>query len=152
MPNSKVNDWESGLKEMADRIAAIGSSRRPRVLVVDDESNERELMRRILADYQIIVDESNSGVEALRLLQENLYDVVFLDVKMPGMNGIEVHRRIAETWPKLRVFLCTWYHEFSEAADALNHGVVRIIDKSKLDAVAQQLFGRFLLCHHVTET
>lgn len=65
-----------------------------RVLVVDDDPGVRYMVRRILENRGIEVDEAENGAEALESLKETKPDLVLLDVMMPGMNGWEVLRRI----------------------------------------------------------
>jgi twitching motility two-component system response regulator PilH len=65
-----------------------------KVLVVDDDPGVRYLVRRVLEDRGMEVDEAESGEEALERLKETKPDLVLLDVMMPGMNGWEVLRRI----------------------------------------------------------
>ena len=62
---------------------------RARLLVVDDISTNLKVAEGLLAPYQAAVDACTSGVEAVRLIKENDYDIVFMDHMMPGMDGIE---------------------------------------------------------------
>ena|SRR5437867_9754835 len=70
--------------------AARGASRRPRVLIVDDDPLIRDLVRAVLEDASYDLDEASSGEEALRLAARRPPDVVLMDVMMPGLNGFEV--------------------------------------------------------------
>ena len=92
-----------------------------RTMIVDDESFARQELIRLLKmseDFEI-VGEATTGREALEKLKEERADVIFLDIEMPGMNGLEVASALAE-WPSppLVVF-ATAYHEFAiEAFEA----------------------------------
>ncbi|HSH02476.1 MAG TPA: response regulator [Anaerolineae bacterium] len=68
-----------------------------KILVVDDEASLVDLCQLILSTAGYQVRGANSGKDALNLIDEEMPDLVLLDVMMPGMNGIEVCRRIRET-------------------------------------------------------
>jgi signal transduction histidine kinase len=68
-----------------------------RVLVVDDEEGMREGMRRVLERSGFQVDLAENGEEAIKLLEENSYDLALIDLKMPGIDGFQVTRHINET-------------------------------------------------------
>jgi DNA-binding response OmpR family regulator len=74
--------------------AARGASRRPRVLIVDDDPLIRNVVRAVLEDGSYDLEEAASGEEALRAASRRPPDVVLLDVMMPGLNGFEVATRI----------------------------------------------------------
>jgi CheY-like chemotaxis protein len=67
-----------------------------RVLVVDDDPLVRSLLRAVLEDANFALDEAADGLEALRIVEERVPDVVILDVMMPGMNGYEVCRAMRD--------------------------------------------------------
>lgn len=75
---------------MSNKLAVVG----PTVLLVDDEPDERLLIRRELESANMSVQECGSGKAALESLQETIPSVILLDVKMPGIDGIEVCREI----------------------------------------------------------
>lgn len=95
-----------------------------RVLVVDDEEGIRLLYKEELEDEGCEVILASSGEEALEKIKDKDYvDLVLLDIKMSGMDGVEVLRRLKEKWKDLPVILCTAYphykHEFGTwASDA----------------------------------
>jgi CheY-like chemotaxis protein len=78
-----------------------------RVLIVDDEIYIRFAARRILEQKGFCVVEASHGAEALQLIAEEPPDLVFLDLKMPGIPGVEVLRRIRERWPNMPVVVLT---------------------------------------------
>ena len=77
----------------------------PRVLVVDDELDFMETLVKRLERRGFEVTGVGGGQEALRLLQKERFDVVVLDVMMPGMDGIETLREIKLGWPRTQVIL-----------------------------------------------
>jgi DNA-binding response OmpR family regulator len=74
--------------------AARGASRRPRVLIVDDDPLIRHVVRAVLEDGSYDLDEAASGEEALKVAAGHPPDVVLLDVMMPGIDGFEVAARM----------------------------------------------------------
>lgn len=118
---------------------------RPRILVVDDEESIRLLYKGELEDegYEVIL--ASSGGEALELFDKVQPDLVTLDIKMPGMDGLKVLEKIRERSVEVPVILCTAYGEFrrdftSWASDAY------IVKSSNLTELKQKI--RELLPHH----
>jgi CheY-like chemotaxis protein len=83
-----------------------------RVLVVDDEEGIRLLYKEELEEEGCEVEIAASGEEAIEKLESDSIDLVLLDIKMPGMDGIEVLRKVKERWKNLPVVLCTAYPHF----------------------------------------
>lgn len=67
-----------------------------RILVVDDNTMNRTVFIQLLKDLECEIDEAESGAQALEKIQENSYDLIFMDHMMPGMDGIETLHRIRE--------------------------------------------------------
>jgi len=91
------------------------------VLIVDDEPLAREELSRLVAgdaDFKI-AGEAKNGLDAIEAMKKNIPDIVFLDIEMPGMSGLEVAARIAD-WPKPPcVVFATAYNQYAiEAFDA----------------------------------
>jgi CheY-like chemotaxis protein len=72
-----------------------------RILVVEDEADSREMLRVILQAQGQEVEDVENGLKALELLAERSYDLILSDLRMPGMGGEELYRRIALDWPHL---------------------------------------------------
>ena len=99
------------------------------ILVVDDEKNIRLTMSQSLEPMDMPVQTAASGEEALEKLRKNLFGLVFLDLKMPGMDGMEVLRRIKKDWPKIRVIIITAHGTIESAVEAMKLGAVDFIQK-----------------------
>ncbi|HEY7450599.1 MAG TPA: response regulator [Vicinamibacterales bacterium] len=95
--------------------------RRARILVVDDEASIRDLLAKVLKDYDVdVVPDGRSAVELLRLYP---YNLLIVDLKMPGMDGLSVIREGKRLKSDLRVIIITGYSTEASAIDALNLGV-----------------------------
>lgn len=78
-----------------------------RVLIVDDEDDFRETIVKRLKSRKIIAEGAEDGKKALELIENNTFDVIVLDVKMPGMDGIETLRHIKSKNPRIEVIILT---------------------------------------------
>jgi CheY-like chemotaxis protein len=99
------------------------------ILVVDDEKNIRLTMSQSLEPLGMPVQTAVNGEEALLKLSEDRFGLVFLDLKMPGIDGLEVLRRIKEKWPKIRVIIITAYATVELAVEAMKLGAVDFVEK-----------------------
>lgn len=99
------------------------------ILVIDDEEVIREGMRRILEAEGYGVTTSASGRTAIEKIQELDFDVVITDLKMPGMDGIEVLKTIKILQPEVPVIIITGYSTVDTAVDAMRHGAFDYIAK-----------------------
>ncbi len=120
------------------------ASTKNRILVVDDEEGLRLLYKEELEEDGAEVELASSGEEALEKLEKNSIDLVLLDIKMPGMDGVEVLRRVKEKWKDLPVILCTAYphykHDFGTwASDAY---VVKSSDLTELKQTVREILSK----------
>lgn len=114
-----------------------------KILVVDDEEGIRLLYKEELEEEGLDVHIAASGEEALKKLEKDKYSLIVLDIKMPGIDGIEVLRRIKEKWKALPVILCTAYHHYKQdfgtwASDAY---VVKSSDLKELKDTIKGILG-----------
>ncbi|MBI4611579.1 MAG: response regulator [Candidatus Rokubacteria bacterium] len=101
---------------------------KPRVLVVDDEVGPRESLRMILKPHYEVatVDSGEAALQALPVLRP---DLVFMDIKMPTLDGIEVLRRIKAHDPSIEVVMITAYASLETVKSALTHGAFEYLIK-----------------------
>lgn len=99
------------------------------VLIVDDEKNIRLTLSQAIESADMAVDTAINGEEALVKLQEKEFGLVLLDLKMPGMDGMDVLRWISENRPDIRVIIITAHGTIDSAVEAMKHGAVDFIQK-----------------------
>lgn len=107
-----------------------------RVLVVDDDKLARQGIIALLpwANYQMeVIGDVQNGREALRFLQENDTDLVFVDIDMPEMDGIEFMEQCSAQRPDIRFVVLTFYEKFSYAQSAIRLGCLEYISKASLE-------------------
>ena len=100
-----------------------------RILVVDDEPVIRELLSNILAGEGFKVETADCGETAMRSFQEHPFKVVVLDIRMPGMSGFEVLRKLKKENPSVLVVMITGYSTEEKAGDALKQGAQAVFHK-----------------------
>ncbi len=100
-----------------------------RVLVVDDEAAIRRALRAPLQELGFQISEASRGEEALQLLHSGTFDVVLLDINMPGIGGIETLRRIRAFAPRLPILMVTVREGEEEKVEALELGADDYVTK-----------------------
>jgi DNA-binding NtrC family response regulator len=98
------------------------STLRRNVLVVDDEAVVRQSFLRSLEGAQCDVEAVADGGEALRVMERNAFDLVMLDLRMPGLDGMAVLRTIKERWPEIEVVVITGYPSVESVKEAIRLG------------------------------
>ncbi len=92
------------------------------VLFVDDEVDYLETLMKRMKKRNISVCGRNSGEEALELLKRDPVDIVIMDVKMPGMDGIQTLREIKKQYPTIEVIMLTGHASVEVAIDGMKLG------------------------------
>jgi len=92
------------------------------MLVVEDEAFQREMLRDFLTREGHRVTEAESGEKALQLLESSLFDLILLDFRMPGMNGLDLLRQIKLINPEIEVVIMTAYGTIETAVEAMKAG------------------------------
>ena len=104
-----------------------------RILVVDDEVNMRETLADILVEEGFEVSTAETGEKAVKLCKHQLFDAVLMDVRMPGIDGIEASRRIHRIREDIRVIIMSAYSVEHLAQASPVEGIVAFLRKP-LDA------------------
>jgi DNA-binding NarL/FixJ family response regulator len=95
-----------------------------KVMIVDDHLVVREGLKQLLEiDNDIkVIAEASSGLECLQLLERVSPDVIFMDIKMPGISGIETTRLICQRYPYMKIIMLTIYGDGQYVTEALHAG------------------------------
>ncbi|MEQ8754105.1 MAG: response regulator [Coleofasciculus sp. G1-WW12-02] len=99
------------------------------ILIVDDEKNIRLTIAQSLDPLGYQVGTADNGEDALLQLQSQEYDLILLDLKMPGMNGLEVLRRAIEIHPDIKVIIISAHGTIEDAVEAMKLGAVDFLQK-----------------------
>jgi DNA-binding NtrC family response regulator len=117
-----------------------------RILVVDDESSQRRLLGGFLESLGFQVDQASSAEDALKSIRGSVPDVVLLDVRLPGISGIDALPQIRKIAPDLPVLLITAYADLRQAVAAIKVGandyLAKPLDLDELRAVIFDTIGR----------
>jgi DNA-binding NtrC family response regulator len=100
-----------------------------RILAVDDEKNIRLMLAQALAFEGTKIDTAVNGEEALEKFGQANYDLVLLDLRLPGMDGLEVLRELRKRDAKLPIILLTAHGTVESAVAAMRAGAVNFLQK-----------------------
>ena len=100
-----------------------------KILIVDDHPGMRVTLVDILEDEGFSVDAAESGEIAIELCQKNKYDIILMDVRMPGIDGVETFRKIKNFAEFTRVIMMSAYTVEELRREALNEGAVAFLQK-----------------------
>lgn len=100
-----------------------------RVLIVDDEDNHRRTLGIGLRLEGFIVEEAADGEQALALLDETTVDIAIVDLMMPGINGLDLARRLRFRSPSVKVVLTSAYHLSERQLERAGVGAIGFVPK-----------------------
>ena len=115
-----------------------------RILLVDDDKNIRILVTELLSTMGYTILEAQDGEEAMKLVDIGPIDLVMTDLKMPGMDGIELTRAIRRIEPELPIIVYSAYRFIDTAPVALKAGANEYITKPFLQTKIKQVVERLL--------
>jgi len=95
-----------------------------KIMIVDDHLVVREGLKQLLEieDWIEVIAEAASGLECLSTLEEICPDLIFMDIMMPGINGIETARQISEKYPHIKIIMLTIYGDEKFVTEAIKAG------------------------------
>ncbi len=100
-----------------------------KILVVDDQQYERDSICALLKDEGYAVKDASNGEEAIKQLKKEAFHIIVTDLKMPGMDGAQVAKRVREISPETQVIVVTAYGEIKTAVDSIRCGAFDYIMK-----------------------
>jgi DNA-binding NtrC family response regulator len=107
-----------------------GEVKTMKILVVDDEAPVREMLKRGLSQMGgFSVEVAQNGLEAIKKTEEDVFDLLLTDMKMPEMDGLELLKMIRAMWPDMIVILMTGYGSIETAVEAMKLGANDYITK-----------------------
>ncbi|BBH20626.1 DNA-binding response regulator [Paenibacillus baekrokdamisoli] len=116
-----------------------------RILIADDEPIELKVLNKIVKDSglpAVIVDGARSGTEALERAERYMPDLIFMDIRMPGMNGLDVSAIIKQKQPDTTIAIVTAYDEFHYAKRAIDIHVdyllVKPVDPADVERIIRE--------------
>ena len=126
-----VVDKPFNVKKLVATIESI--LERPLILVVDDRVEDRETLRDILNERKYRAFVAKDGYEAIDIVRRSEFDIILLDIMMPGMDGMEVLEVVKEIKPNIGVVMMTGYCSEGLAGKSLNKGAYTCLYKPFLD-------------------
>ena len=129
-----------------------------KILIADDHRIVREGLKQILAETpdMIVADEANNAQEVLKKIWDNDYDVLLLDISMPGRSGLDILKQLKSDRPKLSVLVLSMYSEEQYALRALRAGASGYMTKESapdelIEAIRKVSTGRKYISPSVAE-
>ena len=100
-----------------------------RILIIDDEKSIRHSLKEILEYENYKVDEAPDGIEGIKMAEKEKYDIIFCDIKMPRMDGIEVLENLQSKFPEVPVVMISGHGNIDTAVEAIRKGAFDFIAK-----------------------
>jgi len=115
-----------------------------RILVVDDDPATRRALDRILTSKGYTVRVATDGEDALRILEQESFDLAILDYIMPGVSGAVVGMHLRERWPSVRIIYSSGYAQIDDSIAATSRGthfIAKPVDAQKLVELVRRVLG-----------
>ncbi len=129
-----------------------------RIVVVDDHESVRESICRIvsLQDDMVVLGEASDGLQALKVVERTSPDLVLVDIRMPGMDGLELIQRLRASYPQLKIVALSAHEDELYVSEALKHGADTYVLKGTplkdlIGTIRRVMQGRVDLPSEVTE-
>jgi len=111
------------------KACAQNISFQPRVLVVDDEARIQAACKRLLTEEGCYVEIAENGIKGLKMIEENHFDIVLLDLMMPGMSGLDVLTNLKARHLDTVVIVITGYATLEHSVETMKKGAFDFLSK-----------------------
>lgn len=115
-----------------------------RVLIVDDEKNIRLTLSQAISSLPLEIDTAENGEKALKKVAENGFVLILLDLRMPGIDGLEVLRRLRDDRPDIPIVIITAHGNIESAVEATKLGAIEFLQKPFVPDEIRTLVSRIL--------
>jgi excisionase family DNA binding protein len=130
LPARKVGGrWRISKRELDEWLENYAGGTRKQILVVDDDPNIGRQFKRVLQQERCTVDIASQGSEAIERVKEQVYDLIFLDLVLPDMDGAQTFARIRKIDPDAHVVLMTGYPDSELVSKAMRYGAISLLIK-----------------------
>jgi ATP-dependent Lon protease len=154
-----LNARHYGLQRVKDRVLeflavkSLCARRNPRILLVDDELIARENLTIVFQSDGYEVEAVGNGLEAVAAMEREPANIVVSDLKMEGMDGMELLQVLRKRWPDTKVIMITGYATVKTAVDAMRRGADQYLGKpvnlTKLRQYVAELWEQSLRARHL---
>lgn len=100
-----------------------------KILIVDDEENVRYSFRKFFRNANTSISEAHNGMEAINIIKKESFDLVLMDIEMPGISGLEAIQRVKAMQPNLPVIIMTAFGTTERVIGAMKYGAFEYIEK-----------------------
>lgn len=119
-----------------------------RILIVDDNLNFIEAFKYKLSDFfnnnSVAIDSASDGFEALKLIDSNYYNYIFMDIDMPNLNGIQTTQMVASSGRNMNVIALSFHKEFILKEQMISAGAKNYLIKEDIDDnVLERIFQNY---------
>ncbi len=127
-----------------------------RILIIDDEKNIRFTLEQCLSGENVVTDQAENGEEGLKKLLAHPYDLTLLDIRMPGITGMQTLEKIRQAGIQTSVIMMTAYGTVENAVEAMKLGALDFISKpftpEEIRSVVRQVMARKALAENTLAT
>ena len=128
MVSTKMRPSESS-KESISREKPENAALGRRVLVIEDESRLRDMLQRAVRDMGFEIATVGSAEAGMRVLEQGTFDILIVDLNLPGMNGMEMLEIVHKRWPDLQPIVLTGFGDLASAKKAMHMDAVDFLTK-----------------------
>ncbi len=120
-----------------------------KIMIIDDEIEICNILKEFLEGLGYHVITAQNGIDGLKLISQNVVDVLILDLNMPGMHGLDVLKKVKNTYPDISVIILTGFPSIDSAVESMKLGaydyLVKPIDFKRLEVLLEKVFEQIFM-------